>query len=45
MLREISELESIGDACYNIARTCSRLINSKEDFTQGSRYDHMHQDV
>ena len=42
MLREISELESIGDACYNIARTCSRLINSKEDFTQ-EQYDHMHQ--
>ena len=42
MLREISELESIGDACYNIARICSRLINSKEDFTQ-EQYDHMHQ--
>ena len=42
MLREISELESIGDACYNIARTSSRLINSKEDFTQ-EQYDHMHQ--
>ena len=42
MLREISELESIGDACYNIARTSSRLINSKEDFTQ-DQYDHMHQ--
>lgn len=42
MLREISELESIGDACYNVARTCSRLINSKEDFTQ-EQYDHMHQ--
>ena len=24
MLREISELESIGDACYNMARTISR---------------------
>ena len=42
MLREISELESIGDACYNIARTCSRLVNSKEDFTQ-EQYDHIHQ--
>ena len=31
MLREISELESIGDACYNIARTTNRLINSKEE--------------
>lgn len=42
MLREISELESIGDACYNIARTSNRLINSKEDFTQ-EQYDHIHQ--
>lgn len=33
MLREISELESIGDACYNIARTLNRRHNDKEDFT------------
>lgn len=26
MLREISELESIGDSCYNIARTMSRRM-------------------
>ena len=31
MLREISELESIGDACYNMARTISRKYNGKED--------------
>ena len=42
MLREISELESIGDACYNIARTESRRIRGKEDFTE-EQYDHMHQ--
>ncbi|WP_424047375.1 Na/Pi cotransporter family protein [Prevotella jejuni] len=42
MLREISELESIGDACYNIARTTNRLINSKEDFIP-EQYDHIHQ--
>lgn len=34
MLREISELESIGDACYNIARTVNRSISMKEDFTE-----------
>ena len=28
MLREISELESIGDSCYNIARTINRRIRS-----------------
>ncbi|MCR5242971.1 MAG: Na/Pi cotransporter family protein [Prevotella sp.] len=42
MLREISELESIGDACYNIARTLNRRIKGKEDFTE-SQYEHMHQ--
>ena len=42
MLREISELESIGDACYNIARTTNRLINSKEEFIP-EQYDHIHQ--
>ena len=42
MLREISELESIGDACYNIARTLNRRIKGKEDFTE-SQYNHMHQ--
>lgn len=43
MLREISELESIGDACYNIARTENRRITSKEDFTdeQISRINQM----
>lgn len=42
MLREISELESIGDACYNIARTVGRRIRGKEDFTE-EQYDHIHQ--
>ena len=42
MLREISELESIGDSCYNIARTINRRIKGKEDFTQ-EQYEHMHQ--
>ena len=41
-LREISEIESIGDSCYNIARTINRRIKGKEDFTQ-DQYEHMHQ--
>lgn len=42
MLREISEIESIGDSCYNIARNISRKFKSKEDFTE-SQYEHLHQ--
>ena len=42
MLREISEIESIGDSCYNIARTLNRKFKSKEDFTE-KQYDHTHQ--
>ncbi len=42
MLREISELESIGDSCYNIARTVNRKMSGKEDFTE-KQYEHMHQ--
>ena len=43
MLREISELESIGDACYNMARTISRKYNAKEDHFVEKQYDHLHQ--
>ena len=42
MLREISELESIGDSCYNIARTINRKVSGKEDFTE-RQYEHLHQ--
>lgn len=42
MLREISEIESIGDSCFNMARTISRLQQSKEDFTE-QQYEHIHQ--
>lgn len=42
MLREISEIESIGDSCYNIARNINRKIKGKEDFTE-SQYEHLHQ--
>ena len=42
MLREISELESIGDSCYNIARTMNRKKSGKEDFSE-KQYEHIHQ--
>ena len=33
MMREVGELESIGDACYNLARTLNRLHESGKGFT------------
>lgn len=42
MLREITEIESIGDSCFNIARTISRLRSSKEEFTE-NQYDNIKQ--
>ena len=43
MLREISELESIGDACYNMARTITRKVQGKQEHFTEKQYDHMHQ--
>lgn len=40
MLREISELESIGDSCFHIARTVNRRIQGKENFTD-AQYEHL----
>ena len=34
MLKEISEIESIGDACFNMARVINRKYKSGEDFTE-----------
>lgn len=42
MLREISEIESIGDANYNMARTINRRMKGKEDFTD-DQYKHIHE--
>ena len=42
MMREISEIESVGDSCYNIARTINRLHSSKEVFTE-EQLNHAHQ--
>ena len=43
MLREISELESIGDACYNIARTINRKFTGKNHHFTDRQYEHLHQ--
>ena len=43
MLREISELESIGDSCYNIARTINRKFSGKQDHFDEQQYEHIHQ--
>ena len=37
MLREISELESIGDSCYNLARTIARARENQERLTEEQR--------
>ncbi|WP_173384167.1 Na/Pi cotransporter family protein [Fibrobacter succinogenes] len=34
MLKEISEIESIGDACYNMARVLNRKFKCGEDYTK-----------
>jgi phosphate:Na+ symporter len=43
MLREVSELESIGDSCYNMARTINRKYAAKQDHFIEKQYDHLHQ--
>ena len=43
MLREISELESIGDSCYNMARTINRKVQSKQDHFTEKQYEQLHQ--
>lgn len=42
MLREISEIESIGDSCFNIARTIKRKVDNKEEFTE-KQHENIHQ--
>ena len=42
MLRQIGELESIGDACYKMARTVVHLRENKEDFTS-EQYTRLHE--
>lgn len=40
MLREISEIESIADSCYNIAKTINRKKEAGVDFIE-SQYNHI----
>lgn len=42
MLREVTEIESIGDSCYNLARTINRKRRGNEDFTN-AQYEHITQ--
>ncbi|WP_044109084.1 Na/Pi cotransporter family protein [Xylanibacter brevis] len=43
MLREVSELESIGDSCFNMARTINRKFSDKKDHFIENQYNHLHQ--
>ena len=41
MVREVTEIESIGDSCYNLARTINRKRQTNQDFTE-KQYEHIH---
>lgn len=41
MLREVTEIESVGDSCYNLARTINRKRQTNQDFTE-KQYEHLH---
>ena len=43
MLREISEIESIGDSCYNIARTINLKVQGKKEHFTPEQYKHLHE--
>lgn len=40
MLREVSEIESIGDSCYNMAKAIKRKRDANAEFTE-SQYEHI----
>jgi len=42
MLREVTEIESIGDSCYNLARTINRKFKGNIDFTE-KQYERIRQ--
>lgn len=42
MQREVDEIESIGDSCYNLARNIRRKYKDKDDFTE-KQYNHINQ--
>lgn len=41
MLREVTEIESIGDSCYNLARTINRSRQGNINFTE-KQYERIH---
>ncbi len=43
MLREISEVESIGDSCYNMARTINLKVQGKQEHFTPEQYKHLHE--
>ena len=43
MLREISEVESIGDSCYNMARTINLKVQGKQEHFTQEHYKHLHE--
>ena len=43
MLREISEIESIGDSCYNLARTIKRKRGYKNEHFTEDQYNNIEQ--
>ena len=42
MLREISEVESIGDSCYNMARTINLKVQGKKEHFNEEQYKNLH---
>ena len=43
MLREISEIESIGDSCFHMARTINLKVQGKQEHFTQNQYKHMHE--
>ena len=42
MLREISEVESIGDSCYHMAQTINQKVQGKKEHFTEEQYEHLH---
>ena len=42
MLREISEVESIGDSCYHMAQTINSKVQGKKEHFTEEQYQHLH---
>ncbi len=43
MLREISEIESIGDSCFHMARTINLKVQGKQEHFTQAQYEHLHE--